>query len=84
LGYWFLILLQEIYESLRGTILSKLMCTLSKVFTVGNEEDSDEQLYDITRAYGLLLNASGITNNPVIGEELETQVNIRVLNIYTQ
>ena len=40
----------------KGTILDKMRATLSRVLTLPKEDESDEDLYDICRAYGLLLN----------------------------
>ena len=56
--------LQTLYERLKRTIFNQLVKTLHKVFMLSTEEDG-EQLYDICRAYGLLLNASGIMKEPV-------------------
>ncbi len=40
---------------------------------IGSGEESEEQSYDICRAYGLLLNASAVTAKP-LHEEISTQV----------
>ena len=51
------------FKHLKSIIFSQLVKTLHKVFVLSTEEDEGEQLYDICRAYGLLLNASGIVKN---------------------
>ena len=47
--------------------------SLQSVSHIGSDDDSDEQLFDICRAYGLLLNASGVLQTPV-HEELAQEV----------
>lgn len=59
------------YEKCKELIFKKLMNTLYKVFLIGSDNDSDEQLFDVCRAYGLLLNASGILHTPVHEEVAE-------------
>ncbi|XP_064402141.1 uncharacterized protein LOC135347932 isoform X2 [Halichondria panicea] len=64
---------QRIYGSLKSTIFKKLVETLHKVFMIGSGEESEEQSYDICRAYGLLLNASAVTAK-LLHEEISTQI----------
>ena len=61
------------YEKCKELIFKKLVDTLYKVFLIGSDDDSDEQLFDVCRAYGLLLNASGVLQTPV-HEELAQEV----------
>ncbi|XP_064402138.1 uncharacterized protein LOC135347932 isoform X1 [Halichondria panicea] len=70
---------QRIYGSLKSTIFKKLVETLHKVFMIGSGEESEEQSYDICRAYGLLLNASAVTAK-LLHEEISTQTTTSLLN----
>lgn len=63
--------MNNIMESI---VLNRLMQTLGKVFGISNFLDEHtEQLYDICRAYGLLLNASGLASQ-CIPEEISAVV----------
>lgn len=44
------------YVACKETILDKMRTTLSRIVVLPEEQESDEDLYDICRAYGLLLN----------------------------
>lgn len=51
--------------SMKSILLNRLVRTLDRVFTISSPEECNEQLYDICRAYGLLLNSSGLTGQHI-------------------
>ena len=55
--------MQDIYETCKESILNRMRDTLARVLVLPEEHESDEELHDICRAYGLLLNASGISRS---------------------
>lgn len=46
------------YNTCKESVLIEMQRSLARVLVLPEEQESDEELYDICRAYGLLLNAS--------------------------
>ena len=51
--------LQDVYNTCKESVLRKLSETLSRILVLPEKRESDEELYDVCRAYGLLVNAAG-------------------------
>jgi len=49
-----------VYDSCRKAVLKKLTGTLSRVLELPERSTSDEDLYDVCRAYGLLVHAANM------------------------
>lgn len=47
------------YVACKEKVLNKMRNALSRILTLPEEDENDEDLYDICRAYGLLLNVCG-------------------------
>ena len=50
---------QDVYVACKDAVLEKMHKSLSRILSLPEEQESDEELYDICRAYGLLLNVCG-------------------------
>lgn len=46
------------YKTCKESVLDRMRDALSRILVLPSEQESDEDLYDICRAYGLLLNVS--------------------------
>ena len=53
---------QDIYNTFKEGVLNRMRASLSRILVLPKEQEDSEELYDISRAYGLLLNACGSTS----------------------
>lgn len=54
--------MQDIYNTCKEDVLNRMRDALSRILVLPKEQEDNEELYDISRAYGLLLNACGSTS----------------------